>query len=86
MSRTARCSRQAVVDPSGEAPPDARHFAQALRLALDHLEHLVAERRDQLLGHGAADALDHARAEIRLDASSVFGGTATMVRARNCRP
>ena len=55
-------------DPPGEAAPDARHLAQALRLALDHLEHLIAERADQLLGHGAADALDHARAEIRLDA------------------
>jgi hypothetical protein len=55
-------------DPPGEAPPDPRHFAQALRLALDHLEHLVAERRDQLFGHRAADAFDHARAEIRLDA------------------
>ena len=31
-------------DPSGEAAPDARHLAQALRLALDHLEHLIAER------------------------------------------
>ena len=48
-------------DPSGEAPPDTRHFAQALWLALDHVEHLIAERCDQLLGQGAADAFDHAR-------------------------
>jgi hypothetical protein len=52
----------------GEPAPDARHLAQALRLALDHLEHPVAERRHQLFGHGTADALDHARAEVRLDA------------------
>ena len=55
-------------DPFREPAPDARDLAQALRPALDHLEHLIAERCDQLLGGGAADAFDHARAEIRLDA------------------
>ena len=48
MSRTARCSRQAARDARGEAAADALDLAQPLRPALDHLEHLIAERRDQL--------------------------------------
>ena len=55
-------------DPSGEPAADARHLAQARRLVLDHLEHLVAERLHQLLGKAPADALDHARGEIGLHA------------------
>ncbi len=55
-------------DPLGEATADPGHFPEALRAALDHLEHLLAEGGDQLASHGAPDPLDHARAEIGLDA------------------
>ena len=55
-------------DPFGQPAADARHLAQARRLVLDHLEHLVAERCHQLLGEAAAHALDHARGEVGLHA------------------
>ena len=55
-------------DPLGEPAADARDLAQPLGLALDHLEHAGAEGLDQLAGHRPADALDHAGAEIGLDA------------------
>ena len=43
------------------------HLAQALRSALDDVEHLLAEAADQLLRVDRADAADHAGAEIALD-------------------
>ncbi len=55
-------------DPLGKAAADALHLAQPVRAALDDLEHLVAEGLDQLAGQRPADALDHARAEVGLDA------------------
>ena len=42
-------------------------FAARLRLRLDDIEHLFAERADQLAGVDRADAPDHPRAEILLD-------------------
>ena len=46
---------------------DALHFAQTSRRPLDDVEDGVAERGDQSLGVGGADALDQARSEIALD-------------------
>ena len=43
-------------------------LAQAVRLGLDDVEHLLAERLDHLLGVDRADAADHAGAEVFLDA------------------
>ena len=48
--------------------PDAGHLAQPFRLRLDDVEHLLAERADELAGIDRADAPDHPRAEILLDA------------------
>ena len=57
-----------VGDPLRPHLPDAGHLAQAFRLGLDDVEHLLAERADQLAGINRTDAPDHARAEILLDA------------------
>ncbi|MEM7025854.1 MAG: secondary thiamine-phosphate synthase enzyme YjbQ [Pseudomonadota bacterium] len=46
---------------------------------LDDVEHLLAERRDQLFGKPLTDALDHARGEVGLDA---FGGAGRNDRNR----
>jgi hypothetical protein len=57
---------------AGDAPgahgANAGHLAQAIGLGLDHVEHLLAERPDQLPGVGRADAADHPGTEILLDA------------------
>ena len=47
---------------------DAIELLQPLGGLLDHLKHRLAEGLDQLLGKVRADALDHAGAEILLDA------------------
>ena len=47
---------------------DAVDFAQALGRLLDDVEHRRAEGLDQPAGIDRADALDHARAEVALDA------------------
>ena len=57
-----------VGDASGAHRPDARHLAQPFRLRLDDVEDLLAERADQLAGVDRADAPDHARAQVLLDA------------------
>ena len=57
-----------VGDPLRPHLPDAGHLAQAFRLGLDDVEHLLAERPDKLAGVDRADAPDHAGAEILLDA------------------
>ena len=57
-----------IGDPLRPHLPDAAHLAQTFRLGLDHIEHLLAERLDQLTGVDRADAPDHAGAEILLDA------------------
>ena len=44
------------------------YLAQPLGLGLDNVEHLVAERADQLSGIDRADAPDHPGAQILLDA------------------
>ena len=57
-----------VGDPLRPHLADAGHLAQTLRLALDHIEDLLAERPHQLAGVDRADTPDHARAKILLDA------------------
>ena len=52
--------RPGVGDASGAHRPDARHLAQPLRLRLDDIEDLPAERTDQLAGVDRADAPDRA--------------------------
>jgi hypothetical protein len=58
----------AVLDALGALGADAGDLAQALGVLLDGVEHRLAEGLDQLVGVDRADALDHARAEILLDA------------------
>ena len=48
--------------------PDAGDLLQAFGRLLDGVEHGRTERLHQLLGIDRADALDHAGAEIALDA------------------
>ena len=57
-----------IGDPLRPHLPDAGHLAQPFGLRLDHVEDLLTERPDQLAGVDRADAPDHARAEILLDA------------------
>jgi hypothetical protein len=45
----------------------AGHLSQAVGFCLNRVEHLVAERPDQLLGVDRANSTDHAGAEIFLD-------------------
>ena len=47
---------------------DAVHFLQTTGLRLDRVEHLLAERPDELLGVNRADPADHSRTEVFLDA------------------
>ena len=55
-------------DAGGPLGSDAGHLAQPGRLLLDQIEHRRPERPHQLSGVDRADAADHARAEILLDA------------------
>ena len=48
--------------------PDALQLQQTFGLLLDDVEDLLAEGADQLAGEMRADALDHARAQVLLDA------------------
>ena len=52
---------------------DALQFQQSLGLLLDDVEDLLAESADQLAGEMRADALDHARAQVLLDAFKCRG-------------
>ena len=52
---------------SGADRTDARDLPQPRGLGLDGVEHLVAERRDELLRVDRTDAPDHAGAEVFLD-------------------
>ncbi len=47
---------------------DAVHLPQAVGLGLDDVEHLLPEGAQQLLGIDRADAADHARGKVLLDA------------------
>ena len=58
-------------NPAGADLADAGHLPQALGGLLDHLEHLHPEDRHELAGVDRADAADHPRAQVLLNA---FGG------------
>ena len=60
--------RPAGDDPRRTLGADTGHLAQALRLLLDEIEHRLSEAPYQTLGVDRADAADHARGEIPLDA------------------
>ena len=47
---------------------DAVHLLQTAGLRLDRVEHLLAERPNELPGVSRADAADHSRTEVFLDA------------------
>jgi hypothetical protein len=47
---------------------DAVHLPQAVGLGLDDVEHLLPEGAQQFLGIDRADAPDHARGKVLLDA------------------
>ena len=68
ISRTTFCSAQASVIRFARTFPDAGHLAQPFRLRFDDIEHLFAERANQLAGVDRADAPNHPRAQIFLDA------------------
>src|SRR6266487_873528 len=55
-------------DAAGSHRADAVHLPQAIRLRLDDVKHLVAEGTQELFGIDRADAADHSRGEILLDA------------------
>ena len=61
-------------DAAGPHLADARHLPQALRGLLNHLEHLIAEHSHELAGIDRADAADHPRAQVLLDAFCCGGG------------
>ena len=58
----------ARADPQRTLGPDAGDLLETLGRLLDGVEHGRTERLDQLSGIDRADALDHAGAEIALDA------------------
>jgi hypothetical protein len=58
----------AVLDALGALGADAGDLAQALGVLLDGVEHRLGEGLDQLPGVDRANALDHARAQVLLDA------------------
>ena len=58
----------AAADPLGALGPDAGDLLETLGRLLDGVEHGRSEGLHQLAGVDRADALDHAGAEIALDA------------------
>ena len=68
ISRTTFCSAQASVIRFARTFPMPLTSRRRSGLGLDHIEHLLAERPDQLAGVDRADAPDHAGAEILFDA------------------
>ena len=60
--------RPRILYPLPAFRADAIQFLQPRRLGFDHVENLLAELMHQLLGVDRADALDHAAAQIFLDA------------------
>ena len=68
MLRMTFCSAQASLMRGPALRPDAVHVLQPAGLLLDDVENLLAELLHQLLGVNGADALDHAAAQVFLDA------------------
>jgi hypothetical protein len=57
-----------IGDALGANLANPSHLSQALRLRLDHIEHLLSEGIHQLLGVDRPDAADHPGAKVFLDA------------------
>src|SRR5262249_56208413 len=55
-------------DSAGSYRTDAVHLAQAIRLRLDDVEHLLTKGAQELLGIDRANAAHHSRGEVLLDA------------------
>ena len=68
ISRITFWSAQPRRIRSARFGPYPVHLPQALGALLDRVEHVLAERLDQLLGVDRPDALDHAGAQVPLDA------------------
>ncbi len=68
ISRMTFCSAQAVRDAFPALGADALQFFQAFRGGFDDVEHRFPKGPHQFLGEVGADALDHARAQVLLDA------------------
>jgi hypothetical protein len=58
----------------GPHRPDAGHLPQTIRLRFDRVEHLLAERPNELLRVSRTDVADHAGAEVFLDMPSIDVG------------
>jgi len=65
---------------------NAIDLAQPAGCCLDHVEHLLAEGAQQILRVDRADAADHARGEILLDAFDRLGAAVLRNLALNCWP
>ena len=72
MSRMTFCSAQASLIRLPALGADAVHLLQSGGFLFDDVEDLLAELVHELLGVDRADALDHAAAQILLDA--LLGG------------
>ena len=68
ISRTTFCSAHARGHSLLALGSDAFQFQQPVRFLLDDVEDLLPEGTDQLFREVRADALDHAGAEVLLDA------------------
>ena len=56
-----------IGDPFGADRANTRHLAQAIRLSLDRVKHLLTESTHKLFCVDRADASDHAGAQVLLD-------------------
>ena len=87
ISRITFCSAQPRNDPCGalgrQIPLTSR---ETLRLLLDEIEHRLSEPSHQPLGVDRADAADHSRSEIPLDALQRRRQAGAGRNARNCCP
>ena len=64
-TKSASAPISTSISPCGQSRSPI--FSQTVGLGLDHIEHFVAERPDELLGVSGADAADHSRTEVFLD-------------------
>jgi hypothetical protein len=84
ISRTIFCSAQGVRDPFGSNRANARHLTKPIGRGLDHVEDLLSEGFDHLLGVDRPDAADHPGAQIFSIPSIELGAEVLRNRALNC--
>src|SRR6476660_8853790 len=68
ISRTAFCSAQAAVMRFARTGPMPSTSRSRSGVRLNNVEHFLAERAQEFLGVGRANASDHAGREVLLDA------------------